>query len=83
MGKVLGEWRTSRGARLLRSRNPTFERCRGDEIMVLRIDFALAGGGVERRGLSSRWGLSDHSAIGCVMAVYDLEMIEGCRDAVD
>ena len=51
--------------------------------MVSRIDFALAGGGAERGGLSAGWGLSDHSAIGCVVAVDDLEGAVRCRDAVD
>ena len=51
--------------------------------MVSRIDFALAGGGVGCGGLSSRWGLSDHSAIGCVVAVDDLGVVVGSRDAVD
>ena len=83
MGKVLEEWRISRGNRFLRSRSHTFERRRGDWVAVSRIDFALAGGGVVCGGLSSGWGLSDHSTIGCVDAVDDLEVVEGCRDAVD
>ena len=51
--------------------------------MVSHVDFALAGGGVERGGLSAGWGLSDHSAIGCVVAVDDLVDVVGHRDAVD
>ena len=51
--------------------------------MTSRIDFALAVGGVERGGLSLGWGLSDHSAIGCLVAVDDLELVVGHRDAVD
>ena len=51
--------------------------------MVSRIDFALVGGGVERGGLAAGWGLSDHSAIGCVVAVDDLVDVVGYRDAVD
>lgn len=47
------------------------------------IESTLVGGGVERGGLSVGWGLSDHSAIGCIVAVDDLEVIEGSRDAVD
>ena len=47
MGKVLEEWQTSHDARILRSRSHTFERGRGDGVMVLRIDFALPGGGAE------------------------------------
>ena len=53
MGKVLEEWRISRGNRFLRSRSHTFERRRGDGVVVLRIDFALAGGEVKCGGLSS------------------------------
>lgn len=56
---------------------------RGDGVVVLRIDFALAGGGVERGGLSLGGGLSDHLAIGCMVYIDDLEMVEGSRDAVD
>ena len=51
--------------------------------MVSRIDFALAGGGVERGELSAGWGLSDNSAIGCVVAVDDLVDVVGHRDTVD
>ena len=69
VGRVLEEWRTNRGARLLKGRSHTYERHRGDEVVVSRIDFALAGGGVESGTLSSEWGLSDRSAIGCFMAV--------------
>ena len=83
VGRVLEEWRTSRGARILGSRSHTFERRRGEGVVVSRIDFALAGGGAECWGLSSGWGLSDHSAIGCTVAVDDMEVVEGCRDAVD
>ena len=83
VGKALEEWRKSRGTRILRSRNNTFERRKGDRVVVFRIDFALAGGGVERGGLSSGGSLSDHSAIGCLVAVDDLEVVEGSRDAVD
>ena len=52
-------------------------------MVVSRIDFALAGGGAECWGLSSGWGLSDHSAIRCAVAVDDMEVVVGCRDAVD
>ena len=83
MGRVLEEWQASCGARILRSRSHTFEWRRGKGVVVSRIDFALAGGGAEGWGLSSRWGLSDHSAIGCTVAVDDMEVVEGCRDAVD
>ena len=83
VGKVLEEWRKSRRARILRSRSHTFERQRGDGVVVSRIDFALAGGGAECWGISSGWGLSHHSAIGCVVTVNDMEVVEGCRDAVD
>ena len=72
VGNVLEEWQTSCGARILRSRSHTFERRRGDGVVVSRIDFALAGGGAECWGLSSGWGLSDHLAIGCVVAVDDM-----------
>ena len=83
VGKVLEECLTSRRARVLRSRSHTFERRRGDGVVVSRIDFALAGGGVVCGGFSSGWGLSDHSTIGCVVAVDDLEVVEGCQDAMD
>ena len=64
VGRVLEEWRLSWSARILQSRHHTFERRRGDGVVVTRIDFALAGGGVENAELSSGWGLLDHSAIG-------------------
>ena len=83
VGRVLEEWQASRGARILRSRSHTFERRRGEGVVVSRIAFALAGGGAECWGLTSGWGLSDHSAIGCAVAVDDMEVVEGCRDAVD
>ena len=83
VGKVLEEWQQGRGARLLRGREHTFERRRRGGAVVSRIDFALAGGGVERGGLSAGWGLSDDSAIGCVVAVDDLVGVVGYRDAVD
>ena len=83
VGRVLEEWRQERGARLLRGRGHTFERRRGGDVVVSRIDFALAGGGVERGGLSAGWGLSDHSVVGCVGAVDDLVDVVGHRDAVD
>ena len=83
VGRVLEEWRQLQGARLLRGQEHTFERRRGGGVMVSRIDFALVGGGVERGGLSAGWGLSDHSAIGCVVAVDDLVDVVGYRDAVD
>ena len=83
VARVLEESRASRGARILRSRSHTFERRRGEGVVVLRIDFALAGGGAECWGLSSGWGLSDHSAIGCAVAVDDMEVVEGCMGAVD
>ena len=83
MGRVLEEWLTDRCARILRSRSYTFQRRGGDVVVVSRIDFALARGGVECGGLSSWGGLSDHSAIGCLLAVDDLEVVEGSRDAVD
>lgn len=54
-----------------------------DVAVVSRIEFALAGGGMERGVLSSGWGLSDHSAIGCLVAVDNLEMVEGSRRAMD
>ena len=83
LGRVLEDWRCERGARLLRGRGHTFERRRGGVVVTSRIDFALAGGGVERGGLSTGWGLSDHSAIGCQVAVDGLEGVVGHRDAVD
>ena len=51
--------------------------------MVSHIDFALAGGGMERGELTAGWGLSDHSAIGWVVAVENLVDVVGHRDAVD
>lgn len=51
--------------------------------MTFRIDFALSGGGVERGGLSTGWGLSDHGAIGCLVAVDGMEDVVDSRDAVD
>ena len=83
VGRVLEEWRQGRGARLLRGREHTFERRSGGGAVISRIDFALAGGGVERGGLSAGWGLSDHSAIGYVVEVDDLVDVVGHRDAVD
>ena len=83
VGRVLEDWRHEQGARLLRGREHTFERRRGGGVVVSRIDFALAGGGVERGGLSAGWGFADHSAIGCVVAVDDLMDVVGYRDAVD
>ena len=53
VGKVSEQWRTARGTKILRSRSHTFDSLRGDEAVVSRIDFGLAGGGVERGGLSS------------------------------
>ena len=70
-------------ARILRSRSHIFERRRCDGVVALRIDFALSEGGAERGGLSFGWGLSDHSAMDCLVAVDDLEVVEGSRDAVD
>ena len=52
-------------------------------MVVSHIDFALAGGGVERGGSSAGWGLSNHSTIGCVVAVDDLVDVVGHRDAMD
>ena len=83
VGRVLEDWRQGRGARLLRGREHTFERRRDGGVVVSRIDFALAGVGVELGGLSAGWGLSDHLAIGCVVAVDDLVDVVGHRDAVD
>ena len=83
VGRALREWRVARGARLLKSRSHTFERRRGDGVVTSRIDFTLVGVRVERGGLSSGWGLSDHSAIGCLVGVDDLELVVGHRDAVD
>ena len=83
VGRVLAEWQSFRGASIIRSRNHTFERRRGDGVVMSRIDFPLAGGGVERGELSSGWGLLDHSAIGCLVAVDHMEMMQGSRDAVD
>ena len=34
VGRVLEEWRASRGARILRSRSHTFERRRGEGVVV-------------------------------------------------
>ena len=34
-------------------------------------------------GLSSGWGLLDHSTIDYMVAVDNQELVEGCRDAVD
>ena len=81
--RVLEDWRRGRGARLLRGREHTFERRRGGVVVVSRIDFALAGAGMEHGGLWAGWGLSDYSAIGCVVAVDDLVDVVGHRDAVD
>ena len=53
LGRVLEDWRCERGARLQRGRGHTFERRRGGGVVTSRIDFALAGGGVERGGLST------------------------------
>ena len=64
LGSVLEDWHCERGARLLRGRGHTFERRRGGGVVTTWIDFALAGGGVERGGLSTGWGLSNRSAIG-------------------
>ena len=82
-GRVLEDWRCERGARLLRGRGHTFERRHGGGVVTSRIDFALAGDGVERGGLSMGWGLSDHSAIGCKVTVGGLEDVVGHRDAMD
>ena len=51
--------------------------------MTSRIDFALAGGGVERGGLLTGWALSDHLAIGCQVAVDGHKDVVGHRDTVD
>ena len=83
LGRVLEDWRCERGVRLLRGRRHTFERRRGDGVVTSWIDFALSGGGVERGGLSTGWGLSVHSVIGCQVAIDGLEDVVGHRDAVD
>ena len=83
IGRVLDEWMVARGARLVREREHTFERRRGDGVVVSRIDFAIAGGGREPGSLVTGWGLSDHSAIGCMVAVEGFEEVVGYRDVVD
>ena len=52
-------------------------------MVVSRIDFAIAGGGREPGTRVRGWGLSDHSAIGCMVAVEEFEEAVGYRDAVD
>ena len=83
VGKVLKEWWSSPDAGILRSRSHTFERRRGDGVVVSRIDFVLPAGGVEHEGLSFGWDLSNYAAIGCMVAVDDLEMVEAGHDRVD
>ena len=81
--RVLDEWRVARGARLVRGREHTFERGRGNEVVVSRIDFAIAGGGREPGSLVTGWGPLDHSAIGCMVAVEGFEEVVRYQDAVD
>ena len=83
IGRVLYNWMVARGARLVRGMEHTFERRRGNGVVVSRIDFAIAGGGREPGSLVTSWGLSNHSAIGCMMAVEGFEEVVGYRDAVD
>lgn len=78
----MDEWRRGLGARILKSREHSVEQRRENGVVVSRIDFAIAGGGVERRGLSTGWGLWYHSAIGCLVGVDDSEEA-GYRDSVD
>lgn len=61
----------------------TFERRLGSEVVVFCTDFAIACGRVERGGLATKWGLSDHLAVGCLVADDDLEEETSYRDAVD
>ena len=65
VGRVLEDWRQGRGARLLRGREHIFERRRGGGMVVSPIHFALAGGGVERRGLSAGWRLHHENCTFC------------------
>lgn len=51
--------------------------------MIFTIDFAIAGRGMEPSSLSSGWRPSDHSTIGCLVAVDELKDVVGYRDAVD
>ena len=53
VGRVLDEWRAARGARLLQGREHTFERRRGNVVVVSRIDVAIARGGREPGSLVS------------------------------
>ena len=52
-------------------------------MVTSRIHFAKPGWGMEQSSLTSGWGLSDHSAIGWLVAVDDLEDVVGYWDAVD
>lgn len=83
VGRVLEEWRSTRGARLVRGRKHTFERRCGNRVVMSRIDVAIAGRGMEPSSLTLGFGLSVYSAIGCVVAVDDLEDVVGYRHAVD
>ena len=77
VGRVIYEWQVARGARLVRGREHTFERRRRNGVVVSRIDFAIAGGCREPESLVTGWGLSDHSAIGCMVAVEGFEEAVG------
>ena len=77
IGRVLDEWRVARGTRLVRGREHTFERRRGNGVVVSRIDFAFVGGGREPGSLVTGWGLSDRSPIGCMVAVEGFEEWSG------
>ena len=83
VGRVLDEWRVARGVRLVRGREHTFERRRESGVVLSRIYFAIAVGGREPGSLVIGWGLSDHSAIGCIVAVEGFEEAVGCQDVVD
>ena len=78
----MDQWVTNLVAKVLRSKAHTFERRRWEGVIVSRIDFDIACGGAERGGLATGWELSDHSAIGCLVAVANLEEVMGYRNVV-
>ena len=82
-GGVLKRWMEERGARLVKGDENTFERTRGGESVVSRIDFAVEGGGVHLGPLTTEWGLSDHSAIGGVVQVDALKGVADTREGID
>lgn len=51
--------------------------------MASRIDYMIGGGGADRGALAVGWGLSDHSAVGCLVAVDVLEDVVWYQDTVN